>query len=195
MIGPFAIAIALTYVALFAEPKDVLRYRWFAQALADGDLGQALTLLPQWLPCFLLAAPIGLALCLLGDFARLSALLTLLSRFPMFASFGQGTNLGEFSLALVFFLLRDALLVLVVNFRSRRGRADIGAFLILMLLHLPLPVILNFFGLVDVIPVFAPYPLASGLVNIVVPIIEAFGLWWFIRGRVQAAGRFAVATA
>jgi len=195
LIGPFAVAIALTYVALFAEPKDVLRYRWFAQALAGGDPGQVLLLLPQWLPCFLLAALTGLALCLFGDFIRLSALLSLLSRIPMFASFGQGTDLSEFSLALVFYLLRDVLLVLLVNFRSRRGRADLGAFLCLMLLHIPLPVILRFFGLGGVIPVFAPYPLASGLVNIAFPIVETFGLWWVVRGRLQAAGRFAAATA
>ncbi len=193
LIGPFAIAIVLTYVALFAEPKDVLRYRWFAEALAGGDFGQALALLPQWLPCFLLAALAGFALCFFGDFARIAALLVLLGRVPMFASLGRGADLGVFSLALVFFLLRDAMLVLAVNFRSRRGRADMGAFLCLMLVHVPLPVILRSIGLGDLVPIFAPYPLASGLVNIALPIVEAFGLWWLVRGRLQAAGRFAAA--
>ncbi len=195
LIGPFVIAISLTYAALFAEPKDVLRYRWFAQALGSGDLGQALLLLPQWLPCFLLAALAGVTLCLFGDFAQISGLLVLLSRVPMFASFGKGSGLNIFSLALVFFLLRDALLVLAVNFRSRRGRADVAAFLCLVLLYSPLPVILRATGFGDLVPVFSPYPLAPGLVNIVLPIVETLGLWWVVRGRLQAAGRFAAATA
>ena len=78
---------------------------------------------------------------------------------------------------------------------ARGGRADMGAFICLMLAYFPVVWILALLGANALIPVVAPYPAASPLITIGAPVIECSIMVVLVLRRAQAAGRFRPAPA
>jgi hypothetical protein len=193
--GPFAIAILLAYAALFLEPKDVVRYRGLWAALNTGRWGRALTLLPQWLPVYAIAAALGIALTIFGGLSELPGIPTMVGPDVALTKFGATASLRVLPVALVLYLLRDGLVVLFLNFGPRRGRADLAAFIWLLLAYFPVVGILVSLGATWLIPIVAPYLAASPLINIGAPLIECSILGTLVLRRAQAAGRFKAVTA
>jgi hypothetical protein len=190
LIGPFTIAVLLTYAALFLEPKDVVRYRGLWAALRAGHGRQASSLLPQWLPIYLIAAALGIALTAVGGLGELTGVPSLVGSGLSVAEYAAAAGVRVLPVALVLYLLRDGLVVLYFNFGKRRGRADLAAFICLLLGYFPLLGILVSLGLTTLIPVVAPYPPASPLITIGAPLIECLILGLLVVRRAQAAGRF-----
>jgi hypothetical protein len=194
--APFVITVAFTYAALFLEPKDVVRYRWLWASIAAGEPGRALTLVPQWLPVFVLALAGGLALTLFGGISQLPGLPRLAGTEISAAVFGHGTaSVQVIPVAIVLYLLRDAMLVLFFNFGPRRGRADLTAWICLMLIYFPIAGILVTLHATSLIPLVAPYPAANPVISIGAPLVEALGLGLLALNRARAAGRFKPAAA
>src|SRR5262249_23855780 len=54
--APLGVAGSLVYAALFAEPKSVIAYRGLVAALRRGDRRRAGSLLPLWLPTYVIFA-------------------------------------------------------------------------------------------------------------------------------------------
>jgi hypothetical protein len=190
LIGPFTIAIVLTYAALFLEPKDVVRYRGLWAALRAGHGSRASTLLPQWLPVYLIAAALGVALTAVGGLSELTGVPSLVGSGLSVAEYAAAAGLRVLPAALVLYLLRDGLVVLYFNFGKRRGRADLAAFICLLLGYFPLLGILVSLGITALIPIVAPYPPASPLITIGAPLIECLILGLLVLKRTRAAGRF-----
>ncbi len=193
--GPFVIAILFTYAALFLEPKDVVRYRWLWAAVAAGESKRALTLLPQWIPVFLLAALGGFTLSLFGGLGRLPDVPILVGPFAEMAALGSSASFRVLPVAIVLCLLRDALVVLYFNFGPRRGRADFLAFIYLALAYFPVAGVLLALGATSLLPLVTPYPAAPPLISIGAPLTECVGMGLLVLHRARAAGRFKPAAA
>jgi hypothetical protein len=187
---PFGLAYFMTYAALFLEPKDVVRYRAFAAALEAGQVPRALTLLPQWVPIFVVAAMLGIPLTLFGSFGGINNLADLAGPAAWIWRLRTGMTFEILPLALVLYLLRDILLVLFFNFGGRGGRADLIAIIVLVIAYLPASGVLAMLHADVLIPILAPYPTASPLISIAAPGIEAGIVAALVLQRMRAAGRF-----
>ena len=194
LIAPFTLAVLLSYAALFLEPKDVVRYRGFWSALGKGNAGRAATLLPQWLPVYAIAAALGITLTATGGFSNLAGVPRLVGT-GLSMEFLPASGLRAIPVALVLYLLRDGLVVLFFNFGSRRARADLTAFICLLLVYFPVTGILATLGATSLIPIVAPYPASSPLITIGAPLIECLVMGVLVLRRAEAAGRFKPAVA
>jgi hypothetical protein len=87
------------------------------------------------------------------------------------------------------------LLVLFLNFGSRRGRGDIMAFICLVLVYFPAYGVLAFLHAGPVITILAPYPPASALLSIGVAGFECVVLAVLVLRRMREAGEFKPAAA
>ncbi len=173
LFAPLSVGILLVYAVLFAEPKDVVRYRWFFAALRRGAGARALVLMPLWLPTYLIVVVLAMALVLLvGDISI---------GVPMaFLQFDIAP--APLVVAVLLFIARDIGFVLFLNFGDRRRRADLAAFLYLLVLYGPVAAIVQLLGLTWLQPFLTPVPMAHPAATIVPPLIEAVAvaglLWW-----------------
>jgi hypothetical protein len=184
--GPFVLAILLSYAALFLEPKDVVRYRGLWAALSAARWGRAMTLLPQWVPIFLIAAALGLVLTLFGGLSELPGVPHLIGLGLSFAGFNALPSLGLLPVELALYLLRDILIVLFFNFGPRRGWVDLTVFICLLLAYFPVLWIMNFTGGTLLIPIVVPSPMASPLLSLGVPVAECLILATMVLRRASA---------
>jgi hypothetical protein len=191
---PFALAHSMTYAAIFLEPKDVVRYRAFGAAASDGRLFRALTLLPPWIPIFLVTLALGVALSLFGDIDKLADLSSIPAS-GFWWDMNSTMTIGTLPFVLVLYVLRDVLLVLFLNFRSRRGRADIMAFIWLTLAYFPAYGVLAYLNVGSVIAILAPYPPAPALLSIAIAGVESAVLAVLVLRRIRGAGQFRPAAA
>jgi hypothetical protein len=198
LLAPAAIAAALTYVVLFLQPKDIMRYRWLTAAVATGQGRRALALMPLWLPTFVVAAilVVGFAVLDSDGWTPLPPVLRDLTGLPLFMSLDNITEgRAPAVLAALFFMVRDIAIVLFLNFNSRSKRADLAAFIYLVVLYAVLPAI---FGLIEagaLLPLFMPAPWAHPLVAILPPAIEAAIMIGLLAWRLAAARPMRMAVA
>jgi hypothetical protein len=85
-------------------------------------------------------------------------------------------------IAVLLFVARDTGFVLFLNFADRRRRADLTAFIYLVVLYGPLAAIVQLLGLFWLQPFLTPVPMESAMLTIAPPLIEAVVvaglLWW-----------------
>jgi hypothetical protein len=192
---PFVLAHGMTYAAVFLEPKDVVRYRAFGASLAQSRVFRALSLLPQWIPIFLVTVVLGLGLTLFGGLDDLADLPLVEGPGAMLLNMRSSVTVSTLPLVVVLYVLRDVLLVLFLNFGSRRGRADIMAFICLVLVYFPAYGVLATLHAGSVITILAPYPPAPALLSIGVAGFECVVLATLVLRRMRAAGEFKPAAA
>jgi hypothetical protein len=186
LILPFLLVSALTYLALFLEPKDVVSYRWLGADLATHAFRHAWVLLPQWLPVYLLTFVCAVVLCFSPELG--SAGLRLLSGpFVSMEALQHARGLSLYPLVIVIYLLRDVLVVLFFNFGHGGRRGDATAFIILFLAYFPLTGILVSLEMVSLIPILAPYPLAPPLINFAAGLVRMRRLAWLVYRRLALA--------
>jgi hypothetical protein len=175
LVAPFVCGIVLVYVAVFAEPKDPVRYRWFFVAMRRRDWSRAAALLPQWLPTYVLAAAIGLAAILLGGVGLpITAVGGLLGRVPLSSALLVSGLL---------FVLRDVAFILLLNLGPRRRRGDVAAVIYLWLLYGPVTAIIRILGLGVLQPFIAPTPGSGLALAVLPPFLEIVILLALIRRR------------
>jgi hypothetical protein len=164
--GPFGVALVFFYLALFAERNEPLRYRQCGVAFAGGQVRRGLALLPWWA----LAWPILLAVVLwrgaeapleTGLWGELGRELGIATPQPLLA------NLG-FAL----FALRDAAFVLFIN-AGRGQRADLTAFVYLLVLYGPLLALLGGLRAWTAMSLLAPLPLGEALPTLLSALAQA----------------------
>jgi hypothetical protein len=189
LVAPALLAGALTYVALFAERKDPLAYRALGAALARGEAARAWTLLPLWLPSYVLFAGLALALAVtLGD-TNLPAI-DLWAGSPLaLAGLGRFTAAWPMVVAAMLFVLRDILFVLWLGATARRRRADLAAFLYLAVAYGPLAGLVVLLGATPLLSLLVPVSAASPLQALLPVALELLLLLWLLRNRWVAAGR------
>jgi hypothetical protein len=184
LLVPAMIAAALTYLVLFLQPKDIVRYRWLAASAASGDLRRALALMPLWLPTFAITVALVVALIAV-DIGSTYRLPGRIENLPEFADLREGG--WAMALAGLLFMARDIALVLYLNFNKRRRRADVAAFIYLVVLYLPLPALAGVLEGDLLLPLFLPTPGASPLMAILPPLIQAAAMLALLGARMAAA--------
>jgi hypothetical protein len=177
LVAPAAITAVLTYVMLFLQPKDVVRYRWFGSALFHGNVRVALRLTPLWLPTFLLTVGLTAGFVLL-DLSEPAAFPPELRYVPALPEVVSGAWAS--ALAILLFMARDIALVLVLSFASRFRRASLAAVLYLLVLYLLLPAIVGLLGGGALLPLLLPVPGASPALTVLAPLVEAAAMAAFL---------------
>lgn len=148
------VALALAYATYFLFEKDPISWRGLLLALKGGDTRRTLRLLPQWLIVTVITALAALAylvcVLLLDDLRGLDEVL-------LGMGFQQASIL--MTVGLLGFLLRDLVIILLLNLRG--GRPHAAALVYLLVLHLLVPALmiaLGIGGLVGLVSPFAQIP-------------------------------------
>lgn len=181
---PALIAAALTYLVLFMQPKDIVRYRWLAASAAAGDLRRVLALMPLWLPTFAITVVLVIGFIALNA-GSVIALPGTLTHLPEFAELRDGGSL--MAVAGLLFMTRDIGFVLFLGCNSKRRRADLAAFIYLAMLYVPLPALAALLEGDLLLPLFLPTPGAGALMSIVPPLLQAAAVLVLLARRMAAA--------
>jgi len=167
IVAPYVVATVLAYLALFVEPKDVVRSRMLLAALRAGEWRRAALLTPYWLVAVALVVvtgSIGVVLTLAFPYSwdflpgRVSLLEDGVVIAGIFAHFG--------------FVVRDVCLILALNFGARSGRADMAVLICLVVLYVPVPWILSAAGLDAGPALFLPGSLEWPWLNLVAAALQ-----------------------
>lgn len=177
---PIAVGTVLLYAALFAEAKDVVRYRWFLAALRAGDAGRALGLAPLWLPLYLILCGLVFAVLLSAE-GLLAPVETPLFELPQASRW--------LALALLLFAARDIAFVLWLGFGSPRGRSDLAALIYLAVLYGPVSAIVAAGGTGWLLPFLLPTETGHALATVGPPLLEAAAMAALLGWRLRAAER------
>jgi hypothetical protein len=186
---PVTVAGMLVYAALFAEPKSIIAYRGLVAALRRGDGRRAGSLLPLWLPTYVIFAGLAVAFAIALGAAEWPAI-DLWANAPFgLASVGRFAPVWTTVVATALFVLRDVLFVLWLNFSAQRRRADLAALLYLALAYGPLAALLAAIPAPLLLGFFLPMPAAHAAMTIVPVAAEVVVLLFLLRRRWAAAER------
>ena len=187
--APLAVAGSLVYAALFAEPKSVIAYRGLVAAVRRGDRRRAGSLLPLWLPTYVIFAGLAVAFAIALGSAEWPAI-DLWANAPLgLASIGRFAPVRTTVVAAALFVLRDVLFVLRLNFASKRRRADLAALLYLALAYGPLAALLTAIPAPLLLTFVLPMPMEHAAMTILPVAAEVAVLLFLLRRRWVAAGR------
>lgn len=174
----FVIFISAAYLTIFFEPKNPVTFRRLFYQLEHNGYWSAFYHVPVWLASLFLVL--------------LSVIVILFDNNSTIQAFDMHkiTNLKVFVVASLFFLMRDMMLLLYLNFGEKVKRADSAALVYLSVLYLIIP---GIFGLMDMpvvkalfLPIspdftatdnFFVYSLWSGLAQMVLMFWLLFGRW------------------
>jgi hypothetical protein len=164
------VAIPLYYLALFAQSNDVIRYRWLFHHLGRGTGHKALSLLPLWVPSFVLAAGLAIVVAML----RRDDLPTFLVEEPVPRMLvGEAWSGGiATAIALILFMLRDLGIVLLLNFGKRPKAPDLAAVLYLIVLYGVCSGLFTAAGAGALLPLFLPGVGSNAAVAILAPFVQ-----------------------
>ncbi|HRE30882.1 MAG TPA: hypothetical protein PLD88_02810 [Candidatus Berkiella sp.] len=137
----FSIASLLTYIALFADALDSIRYRKILARIAENNVIESLQQLPWWVISFSLAILAGVLTCLIQN---------------AFTQHLENVSPTVFILTSLCFLLRDILLVHYFFLSNNPKRAQSAAILYLAILWIALPLLLNALHLNHLLPALLP---------------------------------------
>ncbi len=151
-LGPsFLVAVVMVYGALFVQPKDVVVQRAFLRAVAAADWPRAGFLTPLWLPSVIIMLGVGAALMTQMPGELLRGGHVLVGGAPYVV------------LAVMVFVQRDMGIVMLLNLGARRRRADLVAFIYLLLLYGVFAMLVNALGWERALPFFLPVPMDTPL--------------------------------
>ncbi len=123
------VAIALSYTAAFAAPRDPIDYRRAVRAIRGKAHRRAFEELPLWLSSASVGIVLGCICFVVGSESHLSN--------------ERIDNLGPTALALGFMMLRDLALLVYFSFQSHTRRAAATTLVYIGVLDLLLPALLN----------------------------------------------------
>jgi hypothetical protein len=141
----FGLAVVLTYLTAFNEPKDVVLFRKLIFLFQNRHWAR----FQKRLPLFLVTLAVAVLICII-------TLIT--SIFIIDAVEKAGTSPAVwYSLAILAFLLRDITILIYANLRLKAHRADVAILIYLMMLYVLVPLILNLLKLEYLLPAFVPH--------------------------------------
>lgn len=184
LVLPAMITAALTYLVLFLQPKDIVRYRWLAASVADGDVRRVLALTPLWLPTFAVTVVLAVAFVIV-DMGSAYRLPGRIENLPELVELREGG--WRLVLAALLFMVRDIALVLYLNFNRRRRRADVAALVYLVVLYVPVPALAALLEGRLLLPLFLPTPGTGALMAILPPLVQAAAMAGLLAARMAAA--------
>lgn len=171
----FCIAVALTYLGAFIEPKGLVRLRRWVHFAQIGRVDRVIEMIPLWLISAVVAIILGLA--------------TLLTIFLGTVDWNEPLwAIGPFLLAIVLFATRDIAMLYYLVLQEHPGRAHLTTVVYLLVLYFIAPAGLSTAGLDQLAPIFVPSQIGPpGLVVLpvlaqaVVALILALRRWASVR--------------
>ena len=167
LLPAYLTTLGLVWLAVFVEPKGLVRLRRWGAALNRRDSRRILESTPAWFPGMWLGLVVGLVL--------LTQLFLSPEARDVYAGFLDMESLVSFVIAMFLFLLRDIGLIHFVTLDGRKRRAQMTALVYLVVLYVLFPVVLAAAGWEGALPVFLPFLQGPALV-IVVPVLVQVGL-------------------
>lgn len=185
LIGPMLMGFCLTYLSLFADVRDPVRYRWAMRAIGSGDFGQALGSTPWWLISFL--ATIGITAATIAQLPSVDVLRA--SGMPFSHVWGDMTavQIKMTLILMLLFSLRDILVVLWLSFGPKRQRSDVSGLIFLLVAYVPMGAILWGLGGKSFIPLVMPVAASGGALDILPILVELGVIGAMLYTRWQAA--------
>jgi len=164
------VAIPLYYLALFAQPNDIIRYRWLSYHLRQGNWRSLQSLLPLWVPSLALAAVLSILVAVLAR----SDLQSLAEVERVARLWSAPIPAGSLSTAIAFilFMLRDLGIVLLLNFAKRPKAPDLAAILYLIVLYGICGGLAMAAGATSLLPLFWPGAGRNALVVVLAPLVQ-----------------------
>lgn len=141
----FGLALILTYITAFNEPKDVVSFRRLVYLLKNRNWKH----FQKQVPLFLVTMIIAAFYCILILVA------------PLFfqATIERPETMPPvwYAPAIFAFLLRDIAMLVYANLRLNAHRADLAVVIYLMMLYILVPLILNLLDFQYLLPAFVPH--------------------------------------
>jgi hypothetical protein len=181
------VAIPLYYLALFAQPNDIIRYRWLSYHLHQGNGRNLLALMPLWLPSLLLAAGLAIVVAVLARSDTQS--LAEVERVARLWSAPIPAGTLSTAIALILFLLRDLGIVLLLSFAKRPKAPDLAAILYLIVLYGICGGLALAAGATSLLPLFWPGAGGNALVVVLAPLIQVILVAILLQRRWAAQNR------
>jgi hypothetical protein len=168
----FLALVLLTYVSLFADNRDPVRYRWAVRALRRGNLLEVVATIPWWSISFaVLAILVGFMLPALSPGMLLPGMAD--STTPASGMLLMAFQHLPSSLVLVvLFIGRDLFVLLWLSSSPWRAKADVIGIIYLALAYWPPAVIFWVTGAGSLLPVVAPIATGNPAVDFVPILIE-----------------------
>jgi hypothetical protein len=182
LVSALLVAVPLYYVAVFAQPHDVVRYRWLLHHNRGSKPGRTWSLMPLWAPSLVIAIIIAARL-------RYAEAITAMAH-PELRSLLAAqdiVNLRDATTALLFFMVRDLGIVLLLNFSTRPKNPDLTAILYLIVLYVVGGGLAAAIGAPQLLPWFIPGA-GNGLLTLVAPLLEAIAVFALVWQRWVAQG-------
>jgi hypothetical protein len=148
----------LSYIVSFAEPKNRILMRRLRRHAALGEWAAFISVMPRCLPTTALFF--------------LATVLVLRTSEPTFEILGVSVNFQLMVVSIFLFFLRDLMLIFVMNLRKPTPRADMNAFLYILLSYTIVPVVLSALGLDTLTAIFWARPDFTAALTIGPVIIE-----------------------
>lgn len=181
------VAIPLYYLALFAQPNDIVRYRWLSYHLHRGNGRNLLALMPLWLPSLLLAAGLAIVVAVLARSDTQS--LAEVERVARLWSAPIPAGTLSTAIALILFMLRDLGIVLLLSFAKRPKAPDLAAILYLIVLYGICGGLALAAGATSLLPLFWPGAGGNALVVVLAPLIQVILVAILLQRRWAAQNR------
>ena len=162
----FLIGILLTYVAVFIDNINVVRYRKLLARMSENHILESIQQLPWWVISFVLTFLMGMGVVLFQDPTSQNVVFS-----------------ASFIIICKCFLIRDILLIHYFNFSANPKKAFSTSVIYLFLLYLLIPLLLKALQLSHWIPALVPskenVPLAicSGVVQMAIMGVLVYLRW------------------
>ncbi len=141
----FCVAVALTYIAAFVEPKSLVRLRRWVGFARQGRVDRVAEMVPTWLTS--------------GAIALILAIATIINLYLIgHPGLDPLADVGPLILAVVLFAVRDVSMLYYLILQERARRAHLAALVYLLFLYFLAPVMLSAADLEALTPVFVPTP-------------------------------------
>lgn len=154
----FCVALLLTYMMLFVQKKDPVRFRALVRSVGAGDFKSLVRLIPNWM----VSVPVVAVMALWSELA-------------------MQENLHYAFLTMFFFMARDAALIIFLNLGKNAKRADMSAVIYLAVLYGLIPGILSSLRVKELLfvayPAISDYGLAAAIVEAAVAAAVLMARW------------------
>lgn len=165
----FIVAVALTYIALFTDTLNTVRYKKFFLRLSEKNYRETLQQLPWWPISFL--------------FAGLSGLFAIIALKGLNQNTLENLSLPIFISTTLLFMLRDILLAHFFYFSNNPKRTLGTILLYLFLAYYLIPLLLPALGLNNLEPMFLPSAGQNTPLALISLVVQIAVLGWLCRKR------------
>lgn len=165
----YTVMIILTYIIAFAETKDPMTLRRLFYLIKEKNWHKAFETVPAWF--------VSVALC----FIMLFILIWQTNDNIRFSN--VNIDFRFYITSIFLFSIRDIGLILFFNISKKRSRADLTAFMYLVILYLLLPILFNIAKANVVASMFLPFADSHPYVTIISALSQAILILFLVRNR------------